>query len=262
MKTNLVEVKDDGKGIATVTLNRPDKRNALNIPLLEELIANVEKLGGNSAIRVIILAGAGPVFCAGLDLAEAQDSSKSAHSAALLARLFTLLHQLPQATIAAVHGAAVAGGAGLMLACDFAVAAERTRFGFPETHKGLVPAQILTFLMRELQQRDIRELLLLGDLIDTSKALSMRLINVVVPAENLLKESILIACKAMRGAPGATAETKQLIDRLYPSDFNDDLKIALELHEKARNSSEAQEGISAFLEKRPPAWNRNAKELP
>lgn len=240
--------------IHTVTLNRPNKRNALNIPLLEELCHQIDTLNKDPTVRVIIFNGAGPVFCAGLDLAEASDPSKSKRSAELIAKMFSIIHNSPHVTIAAVHGAAVAGGAGLMCACDLVVASDDTKFGFPETQKGLVAAQVLTFLSRQLKDRDIRELLILGELVGSEKALSIGLVNRVVPIPNLLHEAITMAQKALLGAPRATALTKELIDDLYPSKFDDDLREALSHHERARGSDEAHEGVLAFLQNRPPVW--------
>lgn len=254
MTESYVEMKRIKDNIALVTLNRPTKRNALNIELLKHLIEIIEILNADSTIRSIILEGKGPIFCAGLDLAEARDPSTSRESAELIAHAFSAIHLSPHVTIATVHGAAVAGGAGLMLACDIAIAAENTKFGFPETQKGLVAAQVLTFLIRQLGERDIKELLLLGDLIDSNKALAIGLINAVVPPSDLISQAVIMAKKAALGAPHATAETKRLIRKLYPSDFNDDLRVALQIHEEIRASSEAKEGITSFIENRPPAW--------
>lgn len=254
MSNSFIQCQKVEPSIHSVTLNRPNKRNALNIPLLEELCHTIDTLNKDPDARVIIINGAGPVFCAGLDLAEASDPCKSVKSAELIANTFSIIYNSPHVTIAAVHGAAVAGGAGLMCACDLVVAADETKFGFPETQKGLVAAQVLTFLSRQLRDRDIRELLLLGELIDSKKALSIGLINRVVPIPSLLHEAITIAQKALLGAPRATTLTKKLIDELYPSPFEEDLREALSHHEHARDSDEAREGVIAFLENRPPAW--------
>lgn len=254
MADTLVVCEKIAPSIYSVTLNRPNKRNALNIPLLDELCHTIDTLNKDPTVRVILINGAGPVFCAGLDLAEAADPSKSTRSAELIANLFSIVHNSPHVTIAAVHGAAVAGGAGLMCACDLVVASDDTKFGFPETQKGLVAAQVLTFLSRQLRDRDIRELLILGELINSEKALSIGLINRVVPIPSLLHEAITMAQKALLGAPRATTLTKELIADLYPSEFDEDLREALSHHERARGSDEAREGVLAFLENRPPAW--------
>ncbi|MEM1282864.1 MAG: enoyl-CoA hydratase-related protein, partial [Chlamydiota bacterium] len=240
--------------IYCVTLNRPQKRNALNIPLLNEIYHTIEALNKDPTVRVIIIKGAGPIFCAGLDLAEAADPSKSTNSAEMIANVFSIIYNSPHVTIAAVHGAAVAGGAGLMCACDLVLATEETKFGFPETQKGLVAAQVLTFLRRQLQERDIRELLILGELIDSKKASSIGLINRVVPKDELDHEVLNMAEKVLLGAPRAITLTKELIDDLHRSRFDEDLRRALSHHENARGSDEAKEGILAFLENRPPAW--------
>lgn len=254
MSNHLILVKKEKPSVTSITLNRPEKRNALNIPLLKELIETLHHLKNDSTVRVLLLQGAGPVFCAGLDLSEAADPTKSGESAELLCKLYSCLYHLPKITIASVQGAALAGGAGLMCACDIAIAANTTHFGFPETQKGLVAAQIFTLLHRQIRGRDIRELLLLGDLITAEKALAIGLINQLVPSNQLKKETLSIANKALLGAPHAISMTKEIIESLSPGCFNDDIRKAVYAHEHARNSKEAEEGIAAFLEKRSPAW--------
>ena len=255
MTTPLILIEHPEGYIQEIILNRPEKRNALNTPLLEQLCDALEKANANSAIRAVVIRGNGSIFCAGMDLAEAAEADKAHASAQLLARMFLLIAHSPHITIAAVHGVAVAGGAGIMAACDVTIAAEGTQFGFPETRRGLVPAQVLAFLTRQLRQRDLRELLLLGELIDTKKALSIGLINKSVPLENLMTEVLEICRQAKQCAPKATAQTKQLIDILYPSQIDDDLKEALRHHETMRQSDEAKEGICSFLENRPTRWS-------
>src|SRR5216110_2842748 len=157
--------------IRTIVLNRPERRNALTLDLLNELSAPVKVASDQPEERVLILRGAGAAFCTGLDLREAADHTKAHATAEMVARTFVTLSQTRLITIAAVHGAAVAGGAGIMSACDFVVAAEGTRIGYPEVRRGLVAGLVLTFLRRQVRERDIRELLLGGELIDAKRAL-------------------------------------------------------------------------------------------
>ena len=156
--SELILVEAIERGIWSVTLNRPDRRNALSIALLEQLCAELEQLADNAANRVAIVRGAGPVFSAGLDLQEAADSSLIEKSATSIARALSLLQTSPLIFIAAVQGGAFAGGAGLMAACDVAVAATDAKIGFPEARRGLLPALISHVLMHKVREGDLREL--------------------------------------------------------------------------------------------------------
>ncbi|HRJ47970.1 MAG TPA: enoyl-CoA hydratase-related protein, partial [Opitutaceae bacterium] len=168
------------------------------------------------------------------------------------------LHDLAQTrliTIAAVQGAAIAGGAGLMSACDFVVAARDAKFGYPEVRRGLVPALIMTFLRRQLRERDARELLLLGKTFDAAHAHAIGLINrVVADLAALDLEVTTLISSLVQGAPEALTGTKELLAELWPSPVAEDLGKAHAHHLTARNSLEAREGVAAFLEKRAPNW--------
>ncbi len=254
MNHPLVLIEKEGPAITVLTLQRPDRRNALTIGLMEELCAAVQAAARDSTQRVLILKGAGTAFCAGLDLNEAAEPSKAHSSAEMVAQTLLTLSQTPLMTIAAVHGAAVAGGAGLMSTCDFVIAAHGTKIGYPEVRRGLVAGLVMTFLRRQLKERDIRELLLMGDLITAEHALQIGLVNRVVAEKEILKEAYQMAEVILQGAPGAQANTKKLLGQLWASAVEEDLKQALDFHMQARNSDEAKEGIAAFLEKRPPRW--------
>src|ERR1700736_429877 len=156
----VVLIEKQSPQITVVTLNRPERRNSLTIELLNELIAAVKVASGEAGERVLILRGAGAAFCTGLDLKEAADQRKAHATAEMVAKTLITLSQTHLITIAAVHGAAVAGGAGIMSACDFVVRAEKTKIGYPETRRGLVAGLVMTFLRRQLRERDMRELLL------------------------------------------------------------------------------------------------------
>lgn len=241
--------------VALLTLNRPEKRNALNIPVLEALNKTLEKIKSDINQRVIILNALGSVFCAGLDLEEASRVETEKESAALLAKLFSSIAQMPQIMICVVQGAALAGGAGLACAFDYVIAAQGARFGFPEVRRGLVAAQVTAILRRQLKERQLRELLLFGESIDAQEALKIGLINCIVPEEELMSKALGMARLALKGAPGAIQKTKTLIDALSLRSMEDDLEIALEFHHAARHSPEAKEGMCAFLEKRKPLWD-------
>lgn len=243
-------------GVVLVKLNRPEKRNALNISLMENISNAFNELSKDPTLRVIVLAASGPIFCAGLDLHEAADIALAEKIALHVSRMLTSVYSCPLVTIAAVQGDAAAGGAGLVAACDLAVMVDTARIGFPEIHRGLIAAQVATLLCRQMRMRDVRELLLLGELITANKALGMGLINRIVNDEQqLMEEAQTIAQSVILGAPQAVKDTKHLLEKLDPANFYDDLQTALSFYRSARHSKEAQEGIMAFLEKRKPNWN-------
>ncbi len=238
--------------LTVLTLNRPDRRNALSIELIDALRQAIESAAAEPSRRVIILRGAGPVFCAGLDFHEAAEPENTHRSAEALASLYLAICASPLVTIAAAHGAAFGGGAGLLAACDFALAADDLKLGYPEVHRGLVAALVTCLLRRQLSDRALRELILLGQTVTAFDAARIGLINRIIPAASLTDAALQFARDTCRGAPGAISRTKDLLNRLRP--VADDLKLALEFHLQARDSAEAREGIAAFFEKRPPRW--------
>src|ERR1700726_1913972 len=195
--------------ITVLTLNRQERRNALTIELLTELTAEIEAASANEQQRVLILRGAGAAFCTGLDLKEAADPKKAHATAEMVAKTLITLSQTHLITIAAVHGAAVAGGAGIMSACDFVVAAERTKIGYPEVRRGLVAGLVLTFLRRQVGERNMRELLLGSELIDAERAKEIGLVNRVVASDQVMTEAQKFAGSVLQGAPAALAQTKR-----------------------------------------------------
>jgi methylglutaconyl-CoA hydratase len=239
--------------VTVVTLNRPERRNALTIELLTKLMAAIRLASNEPNGRIIILRGAGAAFCTGMDLKAA--TPQNAHAMAeLVAETLLTLSQTRLITIAAVHGAAVAGGAGIMSACDFVVAAEGTKIGYPEVRRGLVPGLVMTFLRRQVGERNMRELLLGSELIDAERAREIGLVNRVVAKGDLMSEAQKFAHSVLQGAPGALAQTKHFIEDLWWRSVKEDVDLALKYHMQARESSDACEGIAAFNEKRPPNW--------
>lgn len=241
-------------GIVGVTLNRPERRNALSINLLEELRDTLLTAEANSANRVLVLNGSGPVFCAGLDLKEATLDTDPTHSAGLVARTLQIIRQSRLISIAAIQGAAVAGGAGLMAACDLVVIEDSSKVGFPEVHRGLVASIALNLLRTELSQRSVRELLLTGRLIDSHRVVEIGLANYLVPSGQSYPRAVDLAHQILQGGPEAVEKTKQLINNQASQGVENTWKDALKEHLTARHSLEATEGILAFVEKRPPKW--------
>src|SRR5436853_7422284 len=240
--------------ITVLTLNRPERRNALTIELLSELNAAIKIASDQPDERVIVLRGAGAAFCTGLDLKEAADQGKAHATAEAVANTLITISQTRLITVAAVHGAAVAGGAGIMSACDFVVAAQGTKIGYPEVRRGLVAGLVMTFLRRQVGERTMRELLLGSELIDADRAKEIGLVNRVVSQDNLMTEALSFAGSVLQGAPGAVAQTKRLIDELWWRSVKQDVDLALKYHMEARESAEAGAGITAFNETRKPSW--------
>src|SRR3954464_12384279 len=171
-----VLVEKQSPQVTVLTLNRPERRNALTIELMSELTNAVENAAAEPTQRVIVLRGAGKAFCTGLDLVEAikHDPHETAEN---VARMLLALAETRLVTIATVHGAAVAGGAGVMSACDFVIAAEHTKIGYPEVRRGLIASLVMTFLRRQLRERDLREVLLASELFDAEHARQIGLVN-------------------------------------------------------------------------------------
>ena len=232
--------KKEKDGIVEITLDRPEKKNALSKALMEKLCKMIESVEEG----IILLRGNGDLFCAGLDLKEIQDPQMPA----CVAKTFKTLYLCPRITIAAVHGAAIAGGAGLFSACDFSVAEEGVKIGFPEVNLGIVPALITPLLIRRIGLASAKELLLSGQIIDGKKAKEIGLINYLAPPGEAYKEAFALAKKLLRAAPQALSKTKSMLEEMYPGDFAKEMQKALVYHEKLFESREAHERIKAFFQ--------------
>ena len=250
----VILVETQSPQITVITLNRPERRNALTLELLTDLCAAINAASQQPEQRILILRGAGAAFCTGLDLKEAADQNKAHATAEMVANTLISISQTRLVTIAAVHGAAVAGGAGIMSACDLVVAAEKTKIGYPEVRRGLVAGLVMTFLRRQVGERNMRELLYTAELIDAARAKEIGLVNRVVAPEEVMNEVQKFAVSVLQGAPGALAQTKRLVEDLWWHSVKEDVDIALKYHMEARKSDEAREGIAAFNEKRKPNW--------
>jgi methylglutaconyl-CoA hydratase len=249
-----VQVERVTRTIREIVLKRPQRRNALSLELLEDLIAALDALAADRETRAVILRGDGPVFSAGLDLKEAADESLAERSAAALGRALRLLRETPLVVIAAVHGGAYAGGAGLMAACDIVVAAEETQIGFPEARRGLLPALISRVLRPKVRDGDLRDLFLVGEPISAERARQLGLVQRLVPAASLLGEARRIAESVVAGGPETIRQTKHLLNALFDAPSAGADPSLETLHLAARRSAEAREGMAAFIEKREPAW--------
>lgn len=245
--------------VAVITINRADKRNALSRGLIDALAEAFARARDDGAARCVILAAAGPVFCAGMDLAElqgsldvARESSPVWDDALRLAKLYDLIYTLPKPTIAAVQGTAVAGGAGLVTVCDLAVAAPQAKFGYPEVRRGLVAAMVMPHLLRHVGERLARHLLLSGELIDAEEALRGGLINEVVPADRLLERALALAAACAEGGPQALAQTKAFLQQFSRQTLS--IEDAAQASAAPRLTDECQQGLRAFFAKMPAPW--------
>jgi len=242
-----------------ITLNRADKRNAFSRSLIKSLHEAFLRARDDAAARCVIVAATGPVFCAGMDLAELQESLSTPREATpvwddalRLAKLYDLIYTLPKPTIAVVQGAAVAGGAGLVTVCDLAVASPEARFGYPEVRRGLVAAMVMPHLLRHVGERMARYLLLTGELIDAAAAKACGLINDLAPADQLLDRARTWARSLAEGGPQALAKTKEFLHQFSRQALS--VEQAAEGSAAPRLSEECQQGLRAFFAKEKAPW--------
>ena len=248
----------DNPPVRTITLNRPERRNAMTQAMRTELISALEDTAVSDC-RVLILTGAGEAFCSGLDLSELESlNGKTAAEyridAEQLARLFMTLYELPIPTIAAVQGAAIAGGTGLAMICDFALATPSAKFGFPEVRIGFVPALVSAFLSLQAGEKVCRELLLTGRVFGADEAQRYGLVNEVVGIDQLMTRAKSLAEGLLANSSQAMRATKQLLAAQNRSWLQSAIAAAIEASTESRLTSDFHEGISAFLGKRKPVW--------
>jgi len=247
--------------IETISLNRPDKRNPLSAGMVTDLAAALTELSHDETLRVIVITGKGSVFSAGADLAELdamREASIGEHAAssASLAGLFALMRRHPKPLIARVNGHAVAGGCGLALACDFAIAADHAKLGFTEVRIGFVPAVISTLLRESIVDRRVRDLLLSGRLIEAAEAVRIGLLTRAVDASQLDDTVESMAHDIANETSGtAVALTKRLLAATQGLPQTAAFKFLAAYNAIARGTDDCKEGVTAFLEKRKPDWN-------
>lgn len=251
---------EDSSDALTITLNRPERRNAMTPEMQTELIAAMEESSASNC-RVVVFRGAGETFCSGLDLTALQamnDKSAAEHraDAERIARLFRTLHELPKPTIAAVEGAAIAGGAGLATICDFTLAAPTAKFGFTEVRIGFVPAVVSAFLALQIGDKRTRDLLLTGRLIDAAEAYRLGLVNEIVTLDRMAERVQELTRELAKNSPESLCATKHLLAAQNKAWLDEAITQAMEANTRARETTDFREGISAFLEKRRPVWSK------
>ena len=246
--------------IATITLNRPEKRNALNAEMVTALKAAFSRAETDQEAKVIVLAAAGEAFCAGADLAYLQQLQNNSYEENLadsshLKELFLQIYTHPKVVIAKVQGHAIAGGCGLATVCDFSYTVPEAKFGYTEVRIGFVPAIVKVFLLRKIGEGKARELLLSGELINAQRAADIGLVNGLATADELDATVSAFATSLVRKNSGQSmAFTKQMIAAVQEMGLEEGLQHAAEVNAKARASEDCQKGIGAFLNKEKIKW--------
>jgi methylglutaconyl-CoA hydratase len=246
-------------GIATITLNRPDKRNAISFELIDDLLRALDEVEASDAL-VLIVTGAGKAFCSGMDLENLQallgrSPDENLKDSQSMVRLFRSLYEFPKVTIAAVNGPAIAGGTGLALLCDFTLAVPEAKFGYTEVRIGFVPAIVSTFLLRQVGEKQARDLLLTGRILGAEEAMRMGLINEIVAPEKLLTRARELAALLIANSPASLRATKKLLSDHGRAELDAQIDAAVRENAAIRTTADFREGITSFLEKRKPLWS-------
>lgn len=245
--------------VATITLNRPEKRNAVSFALVEELLAALDEIEQSPA-QVVVLTGAGKAFCAGLDLDELKNllgktQDENVEDSSRMGRIFRRIYDFPLPTIAAVNGAAIAGGTGFATMCDFTLAVPEAKFGYTEVRIGFVPAIVSSMLVWQVGHKIARDLLLTGRLFDAAEAHRYGLVNEVVEPDRLMTRARELAGQLMENSPTSMRATKRLINGFIAGQLDQQIGQAVQDNARIRTTADFREGITSFLEKRKPRWS-------
>lgn len=245
--------------LAVVTLNRPEKRNAISYELIDDMLCALDEVAISSA-QILILTGSGKAFCSGMDLDNLRSitgrtAEENQADSATMARLFRSLYEFPKVTIAAVNGPAIAGGCGLATLCDFTVASSEAKFGYTEVRIGFLPAIVSTFLLRQVGEKQARDLLLTGRIISAEEAFRMGLASEVVPAEKLQERVRELAATLLQNSPASLLATKRLLNKYSSQQLDSRIAEAVEANASIRTTEDFREGVTSFLEKRRPRWS-------
>lgn len=246
--------------IATITLNRPDKRNAFNDSVIDELTQAFEEVARNPSVRVVQLCANGLAFCAGADLGWMRAMADYNHEenladAANLARMLHTIYTCPKPTIAVIQGDVYAGGMGLVAACDMAVCVSTAKFCLSEVRLGLIPATIAPYVMRAMGARAAHRYFLSAEVFDAKTAHALGFVHELCEAETLTQKSLQLAKLISKNSPEALTACKQLLHKTAFADIDTDLiDYTVQAIADIRASKEGKEGVQAFLQKRAPAW--------
>jgi methylglutaconyl-CoA hydratase len=243
----------DPRGVATLTLNRPERSNAYDLPQLEALTAEFARLGADASVRVIVLRGAGRHFCAGADIGVG-DAARSAAGRATLPGLCYEIDTVAKPVVALVHGACIGGGLAFVACCDVAIATREATFALPEVRLGFAPGPLVPFLLRAVGPRSLRRYLLSGERFGAEEALRIGLVHALCEPTELDAAADCMIGELLRAGPNAAASAKRTLRRLASAAT---LELIAELQAEFQigfNSAEAQEGRASFREKRKPGW--------
>jgi len=245
--------------IAKITLNRPDKRNSINAQMIAELQTSLDTIE-KSHSRVVIVTGAGKAFCAGMDLEMLttigrQSPTENQEDSRRIAKMLRRIWSFPRPTIAAVNGAAYAGGCGIATLCDFTLAAPDAKFGYTEVKIGFLPAIVSVFLTRQIGDKRSRDLLLTGRIIEAAEAKEFGMVTEVVPSEHLMERAIALADELIAASPNSLTRAKHLLTTAAAAGVDHDLERAILENARIRCTPDFKEGVASFLEKRKPVWN-------
>src|ERR1700730_11822389 len=251
--------------IATITLNRPDKRNAVTSAMIADLQSVLDAIEKNHATRVVILTGAGKAFCAGMDreilaAIAKQSPTENQEDPRRIAKMLRRIWSFPRPLIAAVNGAAYAGGCGIATLCDFTLAVPEAKFGYTEVKIGFLPAIVSVFLTRQIGEKRCRDLLLTGRLVDASEAKELGLINEIVPPELLMDRTRELAEILIAASPSSVTRAKRLLTSAAAASLDADLERAVLENARIRCTPDFKEGLASFLEKRKPVWRDDAEK--
>jgi methylglutaconyl-CoA hydratase len=259
---NTIEIQSDDT-LALITLNRPQKRNAISAQMIAELLAALNEVESGSE-RVAIITGAGKDFCAGMDLdalnsLATQSPEQNLADARRTAEFFRRLWSFPKPLIAAVNGAALAGGCGIATLCDFTLAVPQAKFGYTEVRVGFIPALVSKFLERQVGEKLARDLLLTARIVGPVEAMAIGLLTRVVPADQLMVSARELATILIANSPGSLMATKRLLVRTNEAEIDRCIELAVAESVAIRSTPDFREGLSAFLEKREPRWSADKK---
>ena len=243
----------------TITFARPEKRNAISFRMIDEILAALDEIEKCDAL-VAIFTGAGKAFCAGMDLDELQSligktQEQNIADSRHMAQFFRRLYDFPKPTIAAVNGAAIAGGTGIATMCDFTLAVPEAKFGYTEVRIGFVPALVSSILVWQVGHKIARDLLITGRLFDAGEAHGYGLVNEVVAPEGLMARARELASKLMENSPSSLRATKKLVNGFLSEILDRQTERAIEENARIRQTADFREGVSSFLEKRKPLWS-------
>ncbi len=254
--TTDLKIVRDGP-VLRLTMNRPERRNSLSRAMVAEMHRELSSVREGDGVRVVVFAGEGPVFCSGADIGEfleAAESGKAVDDAEKVAAFFAAFGECPVPIISRVNGSAFGGGVGVVCVSDIVIAADDAKFSLSEARIGLIPAVISPYVLAAIGEREAKARMLLAASFDAQEALRIGLVHAVVPAGDLDATVEGAVADILRGAPGALSSIKRLPQQLRSLDASAARSLTTRLLAERLADSETQEGLKAFIEKRPPGW--------